>query len=640
MPDYSKIPTADLEALSKGDMGNVSTATLQYLSGGPEQPTQAAAVPSPSQYNILPDPGTLAAHVATGINRGVSNLVGLPVDAVSKLLSVFGLAGKEPILGSENIQKRLMPTPLKPQGFWENTAQATGEQIPGVAAATLTGGGSMGVQAAMNAARVAGGAGILGGAARTVAPESPILDIGAQIVGGIAGGLTTKLPKAAQEVERLVNKIIDYGVNKGIKPTIGPKNVQAPLRYQEASQGAIKDIVKNKADVTLTDIEGNPVKNDVPHNFPQMLQAVRQRLISNFRTYWDEVKAATGKDTDIPLDKVQQDLKEFISDKVNQTEAPDAVVYAIKRLEAYGGAGTYTPEQMEKALQSYTPLVGKIVRHVGNKQELGQDAVDAIVQKALRETMDGAMAAASGETYRAGKNTFAALKQIEADVVSRSRVSARQNPYGLIDFSDVYTLPKAIISLARGDIGGAAMGIGSKAMARYIKSANQPDTLIKNMFTQVDKLAPSLPGPQSKWIPESTGNLFTKALPPHVDPTMPVRGGSIVERPMTAREIFQARQQMREPSGLGRGEGSVTGERAEFYTTANERVRTALIEQARARQIRGGGEPIRPGVSTYIEQQTPLTGTPKANLETPTKIMVTPASVRQYLLDLAKKGGR
>lgn len=52
--DYSKIPTSDLEFLSKGDLKSVSTLTLEYLSGQGGPPTAPVQEPPTDEYSEFP----------------------------------------------------------------------------------------------------------------------------------------------------------------------------------------------------------------------------------------------------------------------------------------------------------------------------------------------------------------------------------------------------------------------------------------------------------------------------------------------------------------------------------------------------------------------------------------------------------
>jgi hypothetical protein len=114
-----------------------------------------------------------------GVNVGAANLAGMPVDIVNKIFSLAGISTPTPVWGSEWIKQNFMNPPPKPQGFGEKVLGATAEQIPAGLAAIASGG------TVPMASKFVGGAGLGGGIARTVFPESPVADFIGQLGGGL-----------------------------------------------------------------------------------------------------------------------------------------------------------------------------------------------------------------------------------------------------------------------------------------------------------------------------------------------------------------------------------------------------------------------------------------------------------------------
>lgn len=150
--DLSKLSDADLAAVEAGDMTKVSDAGLQVLSGMPP--------PSPSVGGKMLD---TANATATGFNRGLVNLLGLPADTAHNVVDLtkaalgtpWLLAGKEPpqalqlqdranALGtSENLRRALTGTavgkaaitPSNPE-YEGGYAQAAGAGMAGAGTPT------------------------------------------------------------------------------------------------------------------------------------------------------------------------------------------------------------------------------------------------------------------------------------------------------------------------------------------------------------------------------------------------------------------------------------------------------------------------------------------------------------------------
>jgi hypothetical protein len=64
---------------------------------------------------------------------------------------------------------------------------------------------------------------------------------------------------------------------------------------------------------------------------------------------------------------------------------------------------------------------------------------------------------------------------------------------GLIDFADIYTTGQIVRGMATGQVGPVAAGATAKLTAAYLKLKSSPHRLVKNMFSEVDKLQGKTP---------------------------------------------------------------------------------------------------------------------------------------------------
>lgn len=304
-------------------------------------------------------------------------------------------------------------------------------------------------------------------------------------------------------VVKVMDRVIDTGINKGVRPLgqAGRRTVGGIDRYQQASRNVVKDIVANQDSLVLTNAKGEIATNRIPHTIAQTVDAVDQGLARTARVYLDAVERVTGQKVMTPVQKVIDDLKVFVDDPVNQMANPTAVKYARSRIKNFEirdakgkvlGEKELDPSQLETLLQSQTSLRKQLINNP--TKDIDRLHVEGMVNKSLREIQDGLMSKFDGPEYRQFKDKYAAYKQLEGDVIQRNKVVSRQGPYSLIDFSDVYTLPKIIGDAVRGDLVGAGKGVLAKTIAKHHKWANRPDTAIKNMFTGVDELASKYPG--------------------------------------------------------------------------------------------------------------------------------------------------
>lgn len=225
------------------------------------QAVRSSAAPQPQSSNAILHG---AATTASGVNKGISGMAGMPVDILNAALSMVGLGSNNPVMGSKWISNTIMPQEVKPEGVVETTLNALGEQVPyflpGVGTATNI------PRAAWQAGKVALGSGIGSGMARTFAPDSPYMDMAAQLAGGltpagIKAGVSI-LPKSfelsmmeravkpstvlkAEEAQRRLNTALDEGITatkSGLeksKQTIKDINSEIQGRIDQLSnQGA------------------------------------------------------------------------------------------------------------------------------------------------------------------------------------------------------------------------------------------------------------------------------------------------------------------------------------------------------------------------------------------------------------------
>ena len=219
MSDLSKI--SDEELMKIANIQNVSDDELMKIAGV-NQPQQ-------SKSTLPFNPPRKAVIGAEGANKGIANMLGMPVDiintAISPIASLFGVTPSDkPIGGSEWMKEKILPPQtIKPEGLVENVISATGEQIP----YALPGG--MGLlskagrplQSFMQVARPTVGAGVGVGTAREVMPDSPVAEMSGAMVGSLTPAATKPLmswmqPKGRKWVESAL-KIPPKSVPKEIR---------------------------------------------------------------------------------------------------------------------------------------------------------------------------------------------------------------------------------------------------------------------------------------------------------------------------------------------------------------------------------------------------------------------------------------
>lgn len=199
------------------DAGYTEKEIADFLNNKPQQPQPVA----PQQKANMLRPVTVG---ASGFNRGVTNMVGLPVDILNSALSLVGMGNPKPVGGSTwlNEQRQKIAPDTMPQGVLENILNAVGEQS-----------GSMIFPAAkfgqmMPLAKTALGAGTASGLTRSVT-DNPYADMAAQVVGGTAPTLS-KLAVSAlpRQMERsMMERAAKFPTT--LKPEVRARDIETML---------------------------------------------------------------------------------------------------------------------------------------------------------------------------------------------------------------------------------------------------------------------------------------------------------------------------------------------------------------------------------------------------------------------------
>lgn len=254
--DYTKIPTPDLEALSKGDYAKVSTSTLEMINKEGAAPTGGDL---PQFQPDLPFWKRLPIIGAEGANKGIANLLGMPVDMMNMVIGGYG--GNKPVGGSEWMKEKILPPQtVKPEGLVENVLGATGEQIPYVMSggAGAVGKGTSLLRTGMQLARPTVGAGVGVGTARTIAPDSPGAEMAGAMVGSLTPAVTKPLmswmqPKGKTLVESAM-KIPPRSVPKEIRDQVVNTMIEKDIPFSEkglSKVGNLLDDVNREIDTTI-----------------------------------------------------------------------------------------------------------------------------------------------------------------------------------------------------------------------------------------------------------------------------------------------------------------------------------------------------------------------------------------------------
>lgn len=488
----------------------------------PGDPKETLADPTKNTLGAL-------ATGASGINQGLANTVGLPVDAATGAINaVSGVFGgpqiKNPVMGSQWIKENIMPTPVKPNGLVQNITGALGEQIGGMAIP--------GMKAASTAAKTgqslspilgqllkgATGAGVGSGIARTALPGSDTADIAGQVIGGLGYGIPgaiNKAPMSMYEYGKQIKEIITHGIEKGVKPpnsSMG-SNLASREKYYNRATTAVLDAVDNKTNLNFIDKEGEEVMGRLPKTNHELLQVAEQRKKEIFQQY-DAMKQAAGEQgAMVDNAPIISKLKTLIKTKTispQQLKLNDDVAERIKLLENHG---PLTASEAQQEIANLNSLLNN-KKMTPLYSDIGKLHVDAIIATELRNGLDAAITKEVGPGYKALKAKYGAWTTIEDDVAHRVNQLAGKAPRTIFDLSDVWTGYHVMYGALTGNLPAMGSGVWAAITKKRLNLLNSPNKAIETMFNKVENVN-SKPRVGMFNEPESNWDLPKGSPPPN-----------------------------------------------------------------------------------------------------------------------------
>lgn len=318
-------------------------------------------------------------------------------------------------------------------------------------------------------------------AAHTALSSLPVL---------IGGKMAIRKPpgKALAAIDRDTSRAIKRGVNKAVRPSVVKKSTSSQVkRYFKQAESAIEEIVKNQDNLNLIDDMGKRTEG-LPKTLDQFSQAIEQTKRNVFAEY-DTLAKQADRASAIGIDLVEtsKKLDSVIDNTVLKDLSPETIKYAEMRAESLQGRGNYTAIETQEAIQMLNQTLEQFYRDPSPDMK-GRALVDSVIANDLRTQLDAAIQKTTGKEYSALKKKYGDLKSLESDVTKRSIVDARKNNKGLIDFSDILSGHQVIKGMITKDPVSFTAGVGMKGISKYYKMLNDPNHIVKNMFSEVEKL--------------------------------------------------------------------------------------------------------------------------------------------------------
>lgn len=283
-----------------------------------------------------------------------------------------------------------------------------------------------------------------------------------------------------------IDTVIDTAINKAIRPSVAGKSTSSQTSgYSNRARQAVQTIYDNKNNLQFLDEAGQPT-NRLPETLKDFSSSIEQTKASLWNKI-DSLTKQTGKSgVSIDTKDIIGELEKIPSNRLIKILHRDTSDYAEKQIEAFRQLGNLTPEEAQAEIKTLNDSLSAYYRNP-TFDTARKAQVDALIANNLRKALDESINRVTGEQYQILKNQYGALKTIEKDVNRRAIVDARKNIKGLIDFSDILSGSDMASGILHLDPRLFATGIVKKSIASYIKSINDPNNIVKNMFKTVDK---------------------------------------------------------------------------------------------------------------------------------------------------------
>lgn len=322
-----------------------------------------------------------------------------------------------------------------------------------------------------------------------VGSQLPIVKSGINAISvSKPGQAVSNIMNTPLSFRRPISSVVDRSINKAIRPSvIGKSTFAQSQKYTGRARQAVKTIYENRGNIRFLDEAGNPIQK-LPETLNEFSSAIQQTKESVFKQYDALAKQASGKGASIDLIHIANEVERGVSNKAIKTLYPQVRKYALDKATSLRKTGKFTPEDAQAAIKMLNNSLEAFYKNP-NPETASHAVIDAGIANNLRKALDQAVVNATGEAYRPLKHAYASLLSIEKDVNRRAIVHARQNAKGLIDFTDIFAgsdIAQGILTMSPSRI---ATGVAKKGIAAYIKSINNPDRIIREMFRSVDKAA-------------------------------------------------------------------------------------------------------------------------------------------------------
>lgn len=290
--------------------------------------------------------------------------------------------------------------------------------------------------------------------------------------------------KAIRPIDEKITEAIRTGISKAIRPSVqGKGNAPQVERYYQKAESAVKDIIRN-----------DPTK--IPKNLQEFSESVKSTKETLYSKYHSMAKEAGQKGVEVDLEPVISEMRaiggspELI--RANPTEAQRLLQLASlwERMPT-----KVSPIEAEKLIANFNQQ-SKAYWTSPNPGSIHSSANSERIARVLRRQTDEMVSTYEGPGWQDFRDRYGALTSIEKEVTNRSVVDSRKNIKGFFDLTDVFSTGKFVKGLLKLEPVTIAESAAMRLAKWGIKKVNDPNRIVRNMFSDVAGYMEKLPPEQ------------------------------------------------------------------------------------------------------------------------------------------------
>jgi len=300
--------------------------------------------------------------------------------------------------------------------------------------------------------------------------------------------LLAELPKKTPEViDKQIKLLTDKGIEKGIRPSVSGKHTAADTaKYLDEGNTAVKEIVTNKPEITLTNDAGTMVKGELPQSLNQFSDAIHQTKKIIFKQYDDMAKAAGEEIPFVDTSNAIKEMAALANDKVVNTVSPHVSRYAQEMIDRLAGQ-RFTTSEMQDMIAMLNKKLDAFYKNP-SFENANIAGADSLLANNLRRALDKSIESVKGKGYQELKNQYGALKAVEKDVNRRARVTTNAKGGAYTDFTHIFSGSEAVKGIMTASPSTVGMAASSEFISALIRRARDPNRKIAKMFEKAEGL--------------------------------------------------------------------------------------------------------------------------------------------------------